>query len=56
MVKNPRLCRRHGLNSWVGKMPWRSKWEPIPVLLLGKLHGQRSLVGYSPRDHTVRDN
>ena len=24
------------------------KWEPIPVFLLGKFHGQRSLVGYSP--------
>ena len=23
------------------------KWQPSPVLLLGKSHGQRSLVGYS---------
>ena len=23
-------------------------WQPTPVLLLGKFHGQRSLVGYSP--------
>ena len=29
-------------------MPWRRKWQPTPVLLLGKSHGQRSLVGYSP--------
>ena len=28
--------------------PWRRKWQPIPVLLPGKSHGQRSLVGYSP--------
>ena len=28
---------------------WRRKRKPIPVLLLGKFHGQRSLVGYSPR-------
>ena len=27
---------------------WRSKWQPIPVFLPGKSHGQRSLVGYSP--------
>ena len=29
-------------------MPWRRKWLPTPVFLLGKSHGQRSLVGYSP--------
>ena len=28
--------------------PWRRKWHPTPVLLPGKSHGQRSLVGYSP--------
>ena len=28
---------------------WRSKWQPTPVFLLGKSHGQRSLVGYSPQ-------
>ena len=27
---------------------WRRQWPPIPVLLPGKSHGQRSLVGYSP--------
>ena len=32
----------------VGKIPWSRKWHPIPVLLPGKSHGQRSLVGYSP--------
>ena len=33
---------------WVGKIPWRRKWQPTPVLLPGKSHGLRSLVGYSP--------
>ena len=33
---------------WVGKIPWRKKWQPIPVFLPGELHGQRSLLGYSP--------
>ena len=28
--------------------PWRRKWQSTPVLLPGKSHGQRSLVGYSP--------
>ena len=28
---------------------WRRKqWHPTPVLLPGKSHGQRSLVGYTP--------
>ena len=30
---------------------WRRKWQPTPVFLPGKSHGQRSLEGYSPRDH-----
>ena len=32
-------------------LPWRRKWQPTPVLLPGKFHGQRSLVGYSLWDH-----
>ena len=43
-----RRCRRRGLDPWVGKIPWRRKWQPTPVLLPGKSHGRRSLVGYSP--------
>ena len=27
---------------------WRRKWQPTPVSLPGKSHGQRSLMGYSP--------
>ena len=45
-------CRRHRrskFDPWVGKIPWRMKWQPTPVFLLGKFHKQRSLpVGYSP--------
>ena len=29
------------------KQRWRRKWQPIPVLLPGKFHGWRRLVGYS---------
>ena len=32
----------------VGKIPWRRKWQPSPVFLAGKSHGQRSLEGPSP--------
>ena len=44
-----------GFNPWVGKVPWRRKWQSTPVLLLGKSYGQRSLVGYSPRGHKESD-
>jgi len=27
---------------------WRIKWQPTPIFLPGKSHGQRSLAGYSP--------
>ena len=30
-------------------------WHPTPVLLPGESHGWRSLVGYSPWDHTELD-
>ena len=36
-----------GFNSWVGKIPWRRKWQPTPVFLSGESHGQRSLTDYS---------
>ena len=35
--------RRHRFNLCVRKIPWRSKWQPIPIFLPGKSHGQRSL-------------
>ena len=40
--------RRQGFDPWVGKIRWRRKWQPTPVFLPGKSHGQRSLVSYSP--------
>ena len=36
---------------WVMKIPWRKKWQPTPVFLPGKSHGERSMVGYSPWGH-----
>ena len=41
-------CSRPGFDLWVGKIFWRRRWQPTPVLLPGKSHGWRSLVGYSP--------
>ena len=34
---------------------WRRKWQPTPVLLPGKPHGQRSLVGFGPWGHKEVD-
>ena len=34
---------------------WRRQWHPTPVLLPGKSHGQRSLVGCSPWGHEELD-
>ena len=42
-----RCCRRCEFEPWAGKIPWRRKWQPTPVFLPGKSHGQRSLAGYS---------
>ena len=39
---------RSGFDPWVRKLPWHRKWQPIPVVLPGESHGQRSLTGYSP--------
>ena len=43
-----RSSRRCGFDPWVGNIPWRKPWQPTPVFLLRKFHGQRSLVDYSP--------
>jgi len=32
----------------VRKTPWRRAWQPTPVFLPEKSHGQRSLVDYGP--------
>ena len=29
-----RRRKRHGFHPWVGKMPWRRKWQPTAVFLL----------------------
>ena len=40
VVKNPLAntgdTKRHGLDPWVGKIPWRRKWHPTPVFLPGE--------------------
>ena len=48
MVKNLPASRSCGLDSWVGKIPWRRKWQPTPIFLPGEFHGQKTLAGYGP--------
>ena len=45
-------CRRRkrcGFDPWVRRIPWRRKRQPIPIILPGESHGQKSLAGYSPQ-------
>ena len=37
-------CERPAFDPWLGKIPWRRAWQPIPV----NPDGQRSLAGCSP--------
>ena len=48
-------CKKPGFDPWVGKIPWRRKWQSTPELLPGESHGQRSLEGYSAWGHKESD-
>ena len=41
-------CRRQWFDPWLGKIPWRRKWQPTSVFLPKESHAQRGLLGYSP--------
>ena len=55
MPANAEDNKRCRFDPWVRKIPWSRKWQLAPVFLLGKLHGQRSLVGYCPWGHKKLD-
>ena len=38
------LCRRPRFNPYVEKIPWRRKWQPVPVFMPGEFHGQQPVV------------
>ena len=46
--KNSAICLWPGFDPQVRKILWRRKWQPTPVFLTGKFHGQKSLAGCSP--------
>ena len=55
VVKNKPDKQEMQFRSRVGKIPWRRKWQPTPIFLLRKSHGQRSLVDYSSRGRKEPD-
>ena len=44
-------CRRCGFHPWVGKIPWRGKWQPTPVFLPVESHGQRGCKELDTTEH-----
>ena len=50
-----RRPKRHGFHPWVAKMPWRRAQQPTPMFWPGESHGQRCLLGYSPKGHKGSD-
>ena len=46
-IYQSRRHKRRGFDPWVGKIPWRRKWQSTPVFLPEKSHGQRTLAGCS---------
>ena len=55
VVMSPPAVQETQVRSLGQEDPWRQKWQPIPVVLPGESHGQRSLVGYIPQDSKVSD-
>ena len=41
-------CKIPKFYPWVGKIPWRRKWQLTLIFLPGESHEQRRLVGCSP--------
>ena len=54
-VKNLPAVQENQVRSLVWEDPWRREWHPTPVFLPGESHGQRNLVGYSPRGRKESD-
>ena len=49
-ILRPKLILSLGVYPW-----WRRQWHPTPVLLPGKSHGRRSLVGCGPSGREKSD-
>ena len=45
--------RRRKFDPWVGKIPWRRKWQHTPVFLLGNPMDRGNWEGYGPQGRRV---
>ena len=52
---SPKVCAPPPVGAGLKAHFWRRQWHPTPVLLPGKSHGRRSLVGCSPWGHEESD-
>ena len=52
VVKNSPAMWETGFDPWVGKIPWRMEWLPIPVFWPREFHGLYSLWGWKELDTT----
>ena len=55
LVKNLPAMQETQVQSLGGEDSLEKKWQPTPVFLPGKFHGQRSLAGNSPWGHKETD-
>ena len=53
MIKNPPAMQETQVLSLGQEDPLVKGMVPTPIFLPGEFHGERSLVGYSPRGHYV---
>ena len=51
LVRGSLLGDKRGILDLSYLIQWRRKRKPTPVFLPGEVHGQRSLVSYSPQGH-----
>ena len=52
VVENPPAMQEMQVQS----LSWRREWQPTPVFLPGKFHGQRSLAGSSPQSMELQSD
>ena len=50
-----RSAGEHRFDPWVGKIPWRRKWQPTPVFLPGESHGQKSYSLWSRKESEMTE-
>ena len=43
------------IDLWAGKIPWKRKWQPTPIFLSGKSHGQTLPLGLWDLSFLTRD-